>query len=662
MHASNVSSDYNLIFGLLALQLDFVNCGQLLEAMSAWMLQKQTPLGEILCRRGVLAEDDRQFLDLALSKHLARHGGNPQVSLAAIRVEAEIRQQLDRLDDPEVQASLASLTPTSVNSAAPPTRLPVSGDAAVLPTRLPGLTEPPVTPPTATATPLTASTGVRYRRLYEHAKGGLGAVFVALEAELSREVALKEIQDRFADHPDARARFLREAEVTAKLEHPGVVPVYGLGVYPDGRPYYAMRFIRGESLHDAIRRFHLADEDPCRDPGERSLSLRELLTHFVAVCNAVAYAHSRGVIHRDLKPANAMLGEYGETLVVDWGLARVLNGPKPEPPAEDNPVRLGSGGGLAPTEMGQAVGTPAFMPPEQAEGRLDRIGAGSDVFALGATLYCILTGQAPYSGQDVLGQARRAEMIPARQQKRSVPAALEAVCQKAMAKVPEDRYLTARALMEEVKRWLADEPLFAYREPLLGRIVKWCNRNPAMAVFVSSYLVMATIDLLFGLLLLARQSESAFQVILAVVFGPPLFASIAMSFGNVFAILNAPVALLMKGRPMLQRVRHLGVLGVTAGTAVGGTIVLTLACAITVALWSPKGPTAGGLKNWDRLPDLRLVATSSAGIGLVIGITCSLAWRLTRVWAVLCTFTTVTACCIASSTTFTLLLLPIRLN
>src|SRR5258708_4540098 len=112
-----------------------------------------------------------------------------------------------------------------------------------------------------------------------------------------------------------RARFLREAEITSKLEHPGVVPVYGLGAYPNGRPFYAMRFVKGESMQEAIRRFHKADDDPRRDPGERSLALRELLGRFVAVCNAVAYAHSRGVIHRDLKPANIMLGEYGETLV-----------------------------------------------------------------------------------------------------------------------------------------------------------------------------------------------------------------------------------------------------------------------------------------------------------------------------------------------------------
>src|SRR5207253_4169358 len=134
----------------------------------------------------------------------------------------------------------------------------------------------------------------------------------------------------------------------------------------DGRPFYAMRFIKGHTLEEAIKRFHEADRAP-RHPGERALALRNLLNRFVAVCNAVAYAHSKGVIHRDLKPTNVMLGEYGETLVIDWGLARVLDEPTSEQTAVERPVRLGAGSGTAATEVGQVVGTPAFMPPEQAE-------------------------------------------------------------------------------------------------------------------------------------------------------------------------------------------------------------------------------------------------------------------------------------------------------
>src|SRR5207237_6119366 len=144
------------------------------------------------------------------------------------------------------------------------------------------------------------SVGTRFVRLRPHAKGGLGEVFVALDGELNREVALKEIHDGRADHPESRARFVREAEITGGLEHPGIVPVYGLGTYADGRPFYAMRFIRGDSLMEAIDGFHRGGSGPYL--GERGVAFRKLLSRMVDVCNAIAYAHSRGVLHRDLKP------------------------------------------------------------------------------------------------------------------------------------------------------------------------------------------------------------------------------------------------------------------------------------------------------------------------------------------------------------------------
>ncbi len=247
----------------------------------------------------------------------------------------------------------------------------------------------------------------RYRVLWPHAMGGLGQIYVAEDQELHRRVALKEIRPEHAMDPVSRERFVVEAEVTGKMEHPGIVPVHGLGVHRDGRPFYAMRFIKGENLTTAIRQFH---------GGAANFTGREfrwLLRRFIDVCNTIAYAHSRGVLHRDLKPSNVMLGPFGETLVLDWGVAKAAGVGEPgaasaEFSVGDDPIlrtRCGSSSGTA---AGQAVGTPAYMSPEQAEGKLEAIGPASDVYNLGATLYVLLTNRRPFEGEpeDVIQAVR----------------------------------------------------------------------------------------------------------------------------------------------------------------------------------------------------------------------------------------------------------------
>jgi tetratricopeptide (TPR) repeat protein/tRNA A-37 threonylcarbamoyl transferase component Bud32 len=328
-----------------------------------------------------------------------------------------------------------------------------------------------------------------------HARGGLGEVFVAYDEELHREVALKEIQPRYADYADSRARFLLEAEVTGRLEHPGVVPVYGLGSHPDGRPFYAMRFIKGDTLKDAVDRFHRA-EVRGRDPGERALALRELLGRFVAVCNAVAYAHSRGVLHRDLKPANVMLGPYGETLLVDWGLAKVMGRREEAARTAAAPLNPRAAGGLSPTVVGTMMGTPGYVSPEQAVGEVDSVGPASDIYSLGATLYHLLTGRAPRDRKDVLE-------VP-----RGMPRPLQAVCRKAMALHPEDRYGTALALAADVEHWLADEPVSAHREPWSTRGRRWMRRHkPAVAAATATVLAVALLGGGGALWLARHQAE-----------------------------------------------------------------------------------------------------------------------------------------------------------
>jgi serine/threonine protein kinase len=402
-------------------------------------------------------------------KQLRKHGGDPEKSLAAVAAGPSVRQQLAALGDSDLTSSVAF-----VGSHTP------SGDAAA-------------TMSVGTST----SEGLRFRVLRPHAQGGLGAVFVALDGELNREVALKQILDRHADDPISRTRFLIEAEITGGLEHPGIVPVYGLGHYDDGRPYYAMRFIRGDSLKDAIAAYH-ADESLKKDPGRRSLALRKLLRRFVDVCNTIDYAHGRGVLHRDIKPSNVIVGKHGETLVVDWGLAKPMGSTEPSAVGDERVLLPSSASGSAETLPGSALGTPAYMSPEQAAGDLEHIGPRSDVYSLGATLYCLLTGHAPFEGSDlgvVLRDVQKGSFPPPRQVDPTIDRALEAVCLKAMAVKPEDRHATPHLLAEDIERYAADEPTSAWREPFSVKARRWMRRNRTAVTAASASVLMAVVGL-----------------------------------------------------------------------------------------------------------------------------------------------------------------------
>jgi hypothetical protein len=494
---SSPAADRNLLFGILALQVDFITRDALIQVMNAWVLEKAKPLGQILVDQGVLRPDRRDVLENLVEAHLEAHGGHPAHSLAALSVRDTLRQDLEQVADPDLDASLARVPMALPVEAAPdPMRPPAAEDSH--PTRYPAADSHPTGEPSVGAP---TSAGLRFRILRPHAKGGLGQVSVALDEELNREVALKEIQERYADDPESRARFLLEAEITGGLEHPGIVPVHGLGTYPDGRPFYAMRLIRGDSFLEAIARFHCQDQAN-RDSGERTLALRELLGRFVDVCQAVAYAHSRGVLHRDLKPGNVMLGKFGETLLVDWGLAKPLGRVEGDTPSAEGPLQPASASGAAPTQMGTTIGTPAYMSPEQAAGQLDQLGPVADVYSLGATLYCLLTGRPPFQEKDLgvlLQQVQRGDFPRPRQVQPRVPAALEAVCLKAMAVRPADRYAGALALAEEVEHWLAGEPVTCYREPYPARMARWLRRHQALAASSVVLLLTATAGLAGGL-------------------------------------------------------------------------------------------------------------------------------------------------------------------
>jgi tetratricopeptide (TPR) repeat protein/tRNA A-37 threonylcarbamoyl transferase component Bud32 len=470
-----MDTDRNLLFGVLALQADIIDADRFAEACSAWAAKKAVPLADLLRERGWITAEEQTHVEFLLERKLRKHHDDAHASLVAA-ADHHVRNLIAAADDFEVRRSIAGL--------------------------------PQGNGPTLTATlAYEPDTRERYTLTRLHAQGGLGQVWLAVDGDLNRQVALKELRPERGSDQTLAARFLDEAKVTGQLEHPGIVPVYELARRSsDGRPYYTMRFIRGRTLAEAARDYHRKREAGQAGP----LDLAALLNAFVGVCNAVAYAHSRGVIHRDLKPQNVVLGDFGEVILLDWGLAKLVG--RPEEAVAFSSVALDTVEGHAATMPGQVLGTPSYIPPEQAEGAA--VNHLSDVYGLGAILYEILTGRPPFEGSDTRELLRRVVVEPPARPREVVPAtprALEAVCLNALAKKPADRYTSAAALADEVRHFLADEPVHAYREPAAARAGRWMRRHRTLVSGAAILLVTVLAAAAVGLLVLGRKNREIAQ-------------------------------------------------------------------------------------------------------------------------------------------------------
>ena len=425
------------------MQAALLDNSQFAEICAVWVTRKHTRLADLLIERRLLTNEECQEVERLVQRNIKKHAGSVRASLANL-ADAGVRRTLSHIEDNDVQKSLAELP---------------SESHALLST----INYKP-------------STRDRYTFTRLHAKGGIGQVWLARDAELSREVALKELLPERAADPASWRRFLDEAQITGQLEHPSIVPVYELVRPGEGqKAFYTMRFVRGRTLTEAVRRFH---KKLAKGKG-KFLDQLTLLNAFVSVCNAVSFAHSRGVVHRDLKGQNVVLGDFGEVILLDWGLAKLLD--QAEENSELPQVIVEHDRTAQRDSTRPGAWHPGVHGAEQAKGRLDSIDERTDVYGLGAMLYEILSGQAPFHGSDteeVLRQVREEEPAAPRQFVPRVAPGLEAICAKAMNKRSKDRYASASDLANDVQHWLADEPVTAYREALHWRMARWSRRHP----------------------------------------------------------------------------------------------------------------------------------------------------------------------------------------
>ncbi len=502
-----MQTDRNLLFGVLAFQDEYIDLAQLAAICRAWAADKSRSMPQLLVERQWLSPQEREELDRKIERKLKRFVGDAHATLGAV-ADGAVRDVLKQVNDPDISESLSSW--------------PDSGHV---------LMETLV--PDALAADKTSS---RYTLTHVHGKGGIGQVWLAYDKQLNREVALKELRPERSRNSDVWRRFLREAQITGQLQHPNIVPVYDLDRrVKDQQPFYTMKLVQGRTMRDAIAVYHEQRGAGCAG----MLELNQLLQSFVSVCHAVAYAHSRGVVHRDLKPHNIVLGDFGEVIVLDWGEAKLVGEPEAatetltqSDPAQDvvdvvsikadsNSVAHLQNPSIAReplssfpvsvtkeaepehhTIAGQPTpGTPAYMSPEQAAGRLDQIEPRTDVYGLGAILFDIVTGQPPHrleSGETVKDLFPRIVMRPTprvRERVATIPMALDAICAKAMAGSLESRYISATELAQDVQCFLADEPVSACQDPVLIRARRWMKHHQVIVATTAAAVMVAVIGL-----------------------------------------------------------------------------------------------------------------------------------------------------------------------
>jgi WD40 repeat protein len=466
-----LNAERELLFGVLAVQLGLADAGKVMEAAAAWAAKRDRGIGARLVAEEAISQSRCDMIARMVEDAIEANDGDAKKTLADFGGHQSVLSSfggsvvLGQDGQPEfLAAGSEEVAEASASDAE---------DAWKVTVEHPGRYRPAGSPSDSRAGRDSAELG----------RGGIGRVLVAVDEHLGREVAIKELLPQRAPvaTPETpvkqasamMARFLREARVTGQLEHPNIVPVYELGRRRDGTLYYTMKVVRGQTLGDALDACHTLDDR------------LKLLGHFTDLCQAIAYAHSRGVIHRDIKPQNVMVGEFGETVVLDWGLAKVKGQKDIRAGEIEREIRDIKDSDAGHTVAGTVIGTPSYMSPEQAEGLVDEIDERSDVWALGCVLYEMLTGEPPFVGvtvYDVIGKIIADPVEPVSAQCEEAPPELSSVAEKALSKTKEGRYGSAKTLAADLEAFSAGRRIAAHVYGGWDLIRRFVSRHKAAVV------------------------------------------------------------------------------------------------------------------------------------------------------------------------------------
>lgn len=460
----------DLLLGLYVFLLRYVSSSEFSVGVKAWLADPARPLASHLEAQGALTPEKRAFVERLVLQTLGYCDGDMEAAFRLLGGRGRVSHMLSVLDETTAQ----ELT----------TRIAID---------LEGFDAAPIEDLFAHREELG-----RYTRSTEYSRGGMGRIFIVHDELLIRDVALKELlplsessagvtpeESPIRGSGELLARFLKEARITGRLEHPTIVPVYELGRRPSGAPYYTMRLVRGKTLARAL--------DDCATLEER---LR-LLPNFVDLCMGIAYAHSKDIVHRDIKPTNVMVGEFGETVIIDWGLAKLLGERDEDAEAQLQTVaamrKIAKEAPVAETREGLQLGTPAYMSPEQAAGRINEIDPRSDNFSLGIVLYRILTGELPFQGktaEETMALIQKGHPLPPGKIEPHVPRELASICMKALALEKAKRYPSAQQLAEDIRSFLTGSLVGAYNYSARERFARYYRRHRAALNTAAAALVL----------------------------------------------------------------------------------------------------------------------------------------------------------------------------